>query len=331
MTRGRAVETPHGPANAHLHLADRPRAALMLGHGAGGGVASRDLMAVTDVALAAEVSVALVEQPYRVAGRRSPAPAHQLDVAWTAVVEHLHERRAGGVAAPRRRPVPRRAGRMPHRRGHRRRRGAVPRVPASAPAPVRAAPPPEPPPRARRGDRADAGRAGCAGPVRDSAGNPAPYRGAGARRPQPEDGPRRGGGCRGRLASRSPPSGGWPVSDPVARARSQAGGAVAGVGELAAVEREAAAADAFGQAALEALELGDARVDPRRPRGREPGPVGPVGRLVGRELGQLGGDLVERQADALGEDDEGDAAEDRPRVAPMAGAARSELIKPRCS
>ena len=34
-------------------------------------------------------TVALVEQPYRVAGRRSPAPARQLDAAWTAVVEHL--------------------------------------------------------------------------------------------------------------------------------------------------------------------------------------------------------------------------------------------------
>jgi uncharacterized protein len=33
--------------------------------------------------------VALVEQPYHVAGRRSPAPAHQLDAAWTAVVEQL--------------------------------------------------------------------------------------------------------------------------------------------------------------------------------------------------------------------------------------------------
>ena len=83
------VETPHGRAAAHLHLADEPSAALFLGHGAAGGVTSRDLVAVTDVARSQGVSVALVEQPYRVAGRRSPAPAHQLDAAWTAVVEHL--------------------------------------------------------------------------------------------------------------------------------------------------------------------------------------------------------------------------------------------------
>ncbi len=46
-------------------------------------------MAVTDVARSAGITVALVEQPYRVAGRRSPAPARQLDAAWTAVVDHL--------------------------------------------------------------------------------------------------------------------------------------------------------------------------------------------------------------------------------------------------
>jgi predicted alpha/beta-hydrolase family hydrolase len=83
------VETPHGQANAHLHPADRPRAALVLGHGAGGGVTSPDLVAVTGAALSAGVSVALVEQPYRVAGRRAPAPAGQLDAAWLAVVDHL--------------------------------------------------------------------------------------------------------------------------------------------------------------------------------------------------------------------------------------------------
>jgi uncharacterized protein len=89
-----SVVTPHGPANAHVHAAAGARAALVLGHGAGGGVAARDLVAVTGVALEQGVTVVLVEQPYRVAGRRSPAPAHQLDAAWTAVVDHL---RAGEV------------------------------------------------------------------------------------------------------------------------------------------------------------------------------------------------------------------------------------------
>jgi predicted alpha/beta-hydrolase family hydrolase len=83
------IDTPQGPARAHLHLAEDPIGALMLGHGAGGGVRARDLVAVTDVAHSARFSVVLVEQPYLVAGRRSPAPAHRLDAAWMAVVEHL--------------------------------------------------------------------------------------------------------------------------------------------------------------------------------------------------------------------------------------------------
>ena len=87
------VETPHGPARAHLRSAERPRAALVLGHGAAGGVTAPDLIAARDAALRKGVSVALVEQPYRVAGRRSPAPARQLDAVWTAVVEHLRNDR----------------------------------------------------------------------------------------------------------------------------------------------------------------------------------------------------------------------------------------------
>jgi uncharacterized protein len=83
------VETPHGPANAHLHPVDEPRAALVLGHGAGGGVTAPDLVTATDAARSEGLSVALVEQPYRVAGRRSPAPAKQLDAAWLAVVDEL--------------------------------------------------------------------------------------------------------------------------------------------------------------------------------------------------------------------------------------------------
>jgi predicted alpha/beta-hydrolase family hydrolase len=73
----------------HLSLVESPLAALILGHGAGGGVSAGDIAAAAEAARAEHLSVALVEQPYRVAGRRSPAPARQLDAAWTAVVEHL--------------------------------------------------------------------------------------------------------------------------------------------------------------------------------------------------------------------------------------------------
>ena len=83
----REIETPHGPARAHLRPADDPRGLLVLGHGAGGGVQARDIVAAAGAALAEDFSVVLVEQPYRVAGRKSPAPAAQLDAAWTAVIE----------------------------------------------------------------------------------------------------------------------------------------------------------------------------------------------------------------------------------------------------
>lgn len=91
------IETPHGQAKAHIHRVRQPRAALVLGHGAGGGIESRDLTAARDVALEAGLTVVLVEQPYRVAGRRSPAPAAQLDAAWAAVVTFLRKRRLAGL------------------------------------------------------------------------------------------------------------------------------------------------------------------------------------------------------------------------------------------
>ena len=91
------MESPSGPARVYLHATDRPRAGLVLGHGAGGGVEAPDLVAVREVALAEGVSVALVEQPYRVAGRRSPASANQLDAAWLAVVSRLRERELRGL------------------------------------------------------------------------------------------------------------------------------------------------------------------------------------------------------------------------------------------
>ncbi|MGI8731036.1 MAG: alpha/beta hydrolase family protein [Solirubrobacteraceae bacterium] len=91
------IDTPHGRAVAHLHPATDPTGALVLGHGAGGGVGAPDLVAATEIAVSLGVSVALVEQPYRVAGRRSPAPARQLDAAWTAVVEQLSAGELAGL------------------------------------------------------------------------------------------------------------------------------------------------------------------------------------------------------------------------------------------
>jgi uncharacterized protein len=91
------IDTPHGPAKAHLHVAAEPIAGLILGHGAAGGVTAPDLVAVTDAARSAGLSVALVEQPYVVAGRRSPAPARRLDEAWTAVVEELRGGELGSL------------------------------------------------------------------------------------------------------------------------------------------------------------------------------------------------------------------------------------------
>ncbi|HUR86097.1 MAG TPA: alpha/beta family hydrolase [Solirubrobacteraceae bacterium] len=91
------LETPKGTARVRLHPAQAPRAALVLGHGAGGGVAAPDLQAVRAVAGDAGVTVALVEQPYRVAGRRSPPRAPVLDEAWTSVVAQLREGPLAGL------------------------------------------------------------------------------------------------------------------------------------------------------------------------------------------------------------------------------------------
>jgi predicted alpha/beta-hydrolase family hydrolase len=84
------LETPRGPAAVAVTDPSGPVLGLLvLGHGAGGGVDAPDLVAVHDAAVAAGVRVALVTQPYRVAGRRAPAPAGHLDEAWVSVVSAL--------------------------------------------------------------------------------------------------------------------------------------------------------------------------------------------------------------------------------------------------
>jgi len=86
------VETPVGDAEAVLDL---PRgvvaAVLVIGHGAGGDIETPDIVTLRDAALRARMAVARVRQPYRVLGRRAPAPARQLDAAWLCVVQALRE------------------------------------------------------------------------------------------------------------------------------------------------------------------------------------------------------------------------------------------------
>ena len=79
--------TPGGPARAHVEAPGR--GALVLGHGAGGGVDAPDLLAAARAARALGMAVVRVEQPWRVAGRRVAEAPSRLDVAWTAVCEQL--------------------------------------------------------------------------------------------------------------------------------------------------------------------------------------------------------------------------------------------------
>jgi predicted alpha/beta-hydrolase family hydrolase len=76
------VETDAGTARITWHRAREARLVLAVGHGAGGGVEARDLRAVAAALPGHGVTVALVEQPWRVAGKKmAPAPK-TLDTGW---------------------------------------------------------------------------------------------------------------------------------------------------------------------------------------------------------------------------------------------------------
>lgn len=84
------VDTPAGPARISRYPArGRARAVLGLGHGAGGGIEAPDLVALAAALPAHGITVALVEQPWRVAGKKlAPAPK-TLDAGWLPVAERL--------------------------------------------------------------------------------------------------------------------------------------------------------------------------------------------------------------------------------------------------
>ena len=90
MSERRTIATPAGEAWADVALpAGPPRGLLMIGHGAGGTVEAPDILVVRGACLGAGLAVAAITQPYRVAGRKAPAPAATLDLAWLAVLAGL--------------------------------------------------------------------------------------------------------------------------------------------------------------------------------------------------------------------------------------------------
>ena len=89
------IDTPQGLARAHV-TEGGVRGTLVLGHGAGGGIESADLVEVTTEAASAGWRVVRIEQPWRVAGKRIAVAPPKLDEAWTAVLGRL---RADGVLA----------------------------------------------------------------------------------------------------------------------------------------------------------------------------------------------------------------------------------------
>lgn len=91
------VPTPSGPARVHLHPVPHggARATLVLGHGAGSGVAARDLVAIAHGLPGEGIEVVLVEQPWHVRGARVAGSKPTLDAAWVACLADLRGRGIG--------------------------------------------------------------------------------------------------------------------------------------------------------------------------------------------------------------------------------------------
>lgn len=92
MTESRTFETPQGPARLVAHRSKRPIASLLLSHGAGGGIDAPDLAALARTLPGQGISVLLLEQPWRVAGRKIAGSPASLDVALRSVADQIRPR-----------------------------------------------------------------------------------------------------------------------------------------------------------------------------------------------------------------------------------------------
>jgi predicted alpha/beta-hydrolase family hydrolase len=84
--------TPRGDARLLVRRAKRPIATLVLTHGAGGGIDAPDLVRLARTLPQQDVSVTLVEMPWRVAGKKlAPAPP-VIDECYLAVLDNMRTR-----------------------------------------------------------------------------------------------------------------------------------------------------------------------------------------------------------------------------------------------
>ncbi|WP_340540719.1 alpha/beta hydrolase family protein [Nocardioides sp. GXZ039] len=86
------VETPHGEGRLVIERARKPIATLLLGHGAGAGIDSRDLEALAEALPRNNVSVVRFEQPWVRAGRKVAGAPATLDAAFIAGADKLRTR-----------------------------------------------------------------------------------------------------------------------------------------------------------------------------------------------------------------------------------------------
>jgi uncharacterized protein len=89
------ISTGAGPARVDLDQPEKATFLLVITHGAGGGVETKDLLAVRDVALPLGAVVARVLQPYRVRGARAPGAPGPQDAAWLEIVARLRDDHPG--------------------------------------------------------------------------------------------------------------------------------------------------------------------------------------------------------------------------------------------
>ena len=92
MTQVSVVPTPHGDARLFKDRSRNPIATLLLGHGAGGGVDSRDLAALAEGLPRNGISVVRVEQPWHVAGKKIAPSPRVLDECFVAASDKLRIR-----------------------------------------------------------------------------------------------------------------------------------------------------------------------------------------------------------------------------------------------